>query len=153
MDDYIYIYIYITHTQIIAYKQAYKYTYIGMYILVCIYLDVWYLCAYIHTYIYIHKHTYTQINTHANVCMLVGWLGFMAYQPLYVIWRQIHFVANSQFYFKQLSLAWIHSLIVKNISISSSLVYSNSSNLWGAYDKFPDFFRMGTFIDSTHMKF
>ena len=22
----------------------------------------------------------------------------------------------------------------------------------GAYDKFPDFFRMGTFIDSTHMK-
>ena len=29
-------------------------------------------------------------------------------------------------------------------------------NTWkylrGAYDKFPDFFRMGTFIDSTHMK-
>ena len=24
--------------------------------------------------------------------------------------------------------------------------------LRGAYDKFPDFFRMGTFIDSTHMK-
>ena len=23
--------------------------------------------------------------------------------------------------------------------------------LRGAYDKFPDFFRMGTFIDSTHM--
>ena len=23
----------------------------------------------------------------------------------------------------------------------------------GAYDKFPDFFRVGTFIDSTHMKF
>ena len=22
----------------------------------------------------------------------------------------------------------------------------------GAYDKFPDFFRMGSFIDSTHMK-
>ena len=25
-------------------------------------------------------------------------------------------------------------------------------HVWGAYDKFPDFFRMGTFIDSTHMK-
>ena len=25
--------------------------------------------------------------------------------------------------------------------------------LRGAYDKFPDFFRMDTFIDSTHMKF
>ena len=24
--------------------------------------------------------------------------------------------------------------------------------LRGAYDKFPDFFRMGTFIDSTHKK-
>ena len=24
--------------------------------------------------------------------------------------------------------------------------------LQGAYNKFPDFFRMGTFIDSTHMK-
>ena len=24
--------------------------------------------------------------------------------------------------------------------------------IWGAYDKFPDFFHMGTFIDSTHMK-
>ena len=24
--------------------------------------------------------------------------------------------------------------------------------IWGAYDKFPDFFRMDIFIDSTHMK-
>ena len=24
--------------------------------------------------------------------------------------------------------------------------------IWSSYDKFPDFFRMGTFIDSTHMK-
>ena len=29
---------------------------------------------------------------------------------------------------------------------------STVNNLRGAYDKFPDFFRMGTFIDSTHMK-
>ena len=28
----------------------------------------------------------------------------------------------------------------------------DSLELRGAYDKFPDFFRMGTFIDSTHMK-
>ena len=31
-------------------------------------------------------------------------------------------------YFKQFNLAWVHSLIVKNISISSYSVYSNSSN-------------------------
>ena len=29
---------------------------------------------------------------------------------------------------------------------------NNEWHLQGAYDKFPDFFRMGTFIDSTHMK-
>ena len=28
----------------------------------------------------------------------------------------------------------------------------NVDYIRGAYDKFPDFFRMGTFIDSTHMK-
>ena len=27
-----------------------------------------------------------------------------------------------------------------------------NTQLRGAYDKFPDFFRTGTFIDSTHMK-
>ena len=47
----------------------------------------------------------------------------MAYQPLEVIQRQIHFYVNNQFYLKQLSLAWVHSLIVKNISI---LIYSSS---------------------------
>ena len=26
-------------------------------------------------------------------------------------------------------------------------------NVLGSLNKFPDFFRMGTFIDSTHMKF
>ena len=50
---------------------------------------------------------------------LVGWLVFMAYQPLKVIWRLIHFYVYNQFYFKQFSLAWVHSLIVKNISISN----------------------------------
>ena len=35
---------------------------------------------------------------------------------------------NNQFYFKQFSLALVHSLIVKNISILSYSVYSNGSN-------------------------
>ena len=30
--------------------------------------------------------------------------------------------------------------------------YSRVLNTRAAYDKFPDFFRMGTFIDSKHMK-
>ena len=55
-------------------------------------------------------------------------LGLYVYQPLWVIKSQIHFYANSQFYLKQFSLAWVHSLIVKNISMSSYSVYSNSSN-------------------------
>ena len=38
------------------------------------------------------------------------------------------FYVNNQFYFKQFSLAWVHNLIVKNLSFSSYSVYSNSSN-------------------------
>ena len=60
----------------------------------------------------------------------VGWLGFMAYQPLSIILRQNHFYANSRLYFKQFSLAWVHSLIVKTVliqtiqfSISTDFVY------------------------------
>ena len=30
-----------------------------------------------------------------------------------------YLMPNNQFYFEQVSLAWVHSLIVKNISISS----------------------------------
>ena len=51
------------------------------------------------------------------VCLfgwLVCWLGFMTYQPLSVISILIHFYTNNQFYFKQFSLAWMHSLIVNN---------------------------------------
>ena len=46
---------------------------------------------------------------------MVGRLDFMAYRSLYVIYRQIHFYAKSQFYFKQSSLAWVLSLIFKKI--------------------------------------
>ena len=42
--------------------------------------------------------------------------------------RAIHFYANSQFYFKQSSLVWVHSLIIKDSSISSYSVYSNRAN-------------------------
>ena len=51
----------------------------------------------------------------------------MAYQPLQVIQRQIHFYVNNQFYLKQFSFAWVYSLIVKSISISNySVIYNNS---------------------------
>ena len=44
----------------------------------------------------------------------------------------IHFYTNKQIYFKQFSLALVHSLIVKNIFISSYSGYSNGfdSNNW-----------------------
>ncbi len=43
----------------------------------------------------------------------------MANQRLLVIKSQIHFYTNNQFDFKQFSLAEVHSLTIKNISISS----------------------------------
>ena len=58
-----------------------------------------------------------------NVSWFVVWV-FMAYNLLEVIYRQIYFYVNNQFYFKQFSLTLVHSLIVKNISISSYSVFS-----------------------------
>ena len=37
-------------------------------------------------------------------------------------------------------------------NVISKLFTNHMYLIRGAYDKFPDFFRMGTFIDSTHMK-
>ena len=48
--------------------------------------------------------------------MLDGFYGiktFLDYSTLNL------FYTNNQFYFKQFSLAWVHGLIVQNISISS----------------------------------
>ena len=49
------------------------------------------------------------------VCLFVFYgistfVGYLTPNPFY---------ANNQLYFKQISLAWVYSLIVKNISISS----------------------------------
>ena len=38
------------------------------------------------------------------------------------------------------------------VCVFSCTHLSVDDNIRGAYDKFPDFFRMDTFIDSTHMK-
>ena len=47
-----------------------------------------------------------------------NFVGYLTLNPFYT---------NMQFYFKQISLAWVFSLIV-NISIPSYSVYSNNSN-------------------------
>ena len=56
---------------------------------------------------------------------MVGFYGILTFVGYFT---PNPFYANNQFYFKQFSLAWVHSLIVKNISISSYSVYANSSN-------------------------
>ena len=42
--------------------------------------------------------------------------------------------------------------IVGFFNAKSSLLHIYILDIRGAYDKFPDFYRIGTFIDSTHMK-
>ena len=59
---------------------------------------------------------------------LFVYMGFMAYQLCRLFLCQIHFYTNKQLHFKQFNLALVHSLIVKNISILSYSVLSNSSN-------------------------
>ena len=50
----------------------------------------------------------------------VGWLvGFYGISNFVGHLMPNPFYTNKQFYFKQFSLAWVHNLIVKNISISS----------------------------------
>ena len=59
----------------------------------------------------------------------VGWLVWFYGISAFVGYLMPNpFSTNNQFYLKQFSLAWVHSLIVKNISISNYSVYSNSSN-------------------------
>ena len=59
----------------------------------------------------------------AQMCVLVGWLfGFYSISTFVDYLTQYPFYTNKQFYFKQFSLAWVDSLVVKNISISSYLV-------------------------------
>ena len=55
------------------------------------------------------------------------------------------------------NITWNHWTEYKQMNSVVSIIYKYKldlaiNNLRGAYDKFPDFFRIGTFIDSTHMK-
>ena len=60
---------------------------------------------------------------------LVGWLlGFLWHINIWGLFNVIIHFYCTQLNFKQFRLARVHSLIVKNIYISSNSVYSNSSN-------------------------
>ena len=62
-----------------------------------------------------------------NIVVYQGWLfGFYGISNFVVYLMPNLFYTNNQFYFKQFSLAWVHSLIVKNISISNYSVNSNN---------------------------
>ena len=52
----------------------------------------------------------------------------------------------------KLSRLDISDLKFARLSISLLLDTDRRKDLRGSSNKFPDFFRMGTFIDSTHMK-
>ena len=54
---------------------------------------------------------------------LVWFVGFYGMSTFVGYLIRNPFYENNQFYFKQFILAWVHSLIVKNISISN---YSSS---------------------------
>ena len=63
-------------------------------------------------------------------------------------------ILNSQLhyqYFKKQCINLVYNHF-EYVSLHTELQYKYFKNVRGAYDKFPDFFRMSTFIDSTHMK-
>ena len=52
----------------------------------------------------------------------------------------------------KLNIMTFGSRVSGSIQIKELCPPLHLSEVRGAYDKFPDFFRMGTFIDSSHMK-
>ena len=56
-------------------------------------------------------------NEYVFFYVFASWSYIYGREYITVIQHRIHFYVNNQFYFKQFSLAWLHSLIVKNISI------------------------------------
>ena len=78
---------------------------------------------------YVHFPTYTHGKDMNLFNPLQLWLfGFYGKSTFVGYLMPNPFLSNYLFYFKQFSLAWVQSLIVKNISILSYSVKSNSSN-------------------------
>ena len=71
-----------------------------------------------------NKHLIKMLYEKSNPMMgwLVGWLDLYGISTFVGHLMPNPFYTNNQFYFRQFSLARVHSLIIKNISISSNLV-------------------------------
>ena len=76
-----------------------------------------------HIYIYIERERERERGRERiHICWLVGSFVFYGISTFVGYLSPNPFHTNNQFYFKQFSLAWVHSLIVKNNSISSYAV-------------------------------
>ena len=77
-------------------------------------------------YIYIYREREREREWEREVGWLFGFYGISTFVGLFNYIMPNPFLNKNQFYFKQFNLAWVNSLIIKNISISSYSVYSNS---------------------------
>ena len=117
-------YIFIYHSIIYKHIHMHALTYIYMHIHI-------YTHIYIYIYMYVWWHIY--IYTYICVCVrfwvgwLVGWL-VLWHINFYRLFNTISLKTNHQFYFKQFSLACVHSLMIKDISIATYSIYSKSSH-------------------------
>ena len=72
---------------------------------------------------------------------------------LYSFMKRLIFpAACSRLYSRGSAYAGVFVRSAWSSASSTSDIVSSEYHLWGSLNKFPDFFRMGTFIDSTHMK-
>ena len=77
---------------------------------------------------------------------------FLYHSTMNIVWYSVVLVSTVLS-----SLSWPPPCLTMheyNITVveKTTILFLGHINIRGAYDKFPDFFRMGTFIDSTHMK-
>ena len=158
---YIYLYIY--------WHVSYIYIYIYIWWLyIYIYIYIWWLYIYIYIYIYIP-------DIGMMLTMFANGPGNLVSIPGQVIPKTQKMVLhaallNTQHYKVQIKGKVEQSRERSNapqthlgvVTIEKGAFWSSSTKvadftyiyiyIWGSLNKFPDFFRMGTFIDSTHMK-
>ena len=75
---------------------------------------------YIYSHLYLHKRKWIYIYIYIYIYVLIGWLvGFYGISTFVGYLTPKPFYANDQFYFKQFSLAWVHSLIVNTFQFQT----------------------------------
>ena len=127
-----------------VYVSVYVCMYVSIYIRMWVYV---YVCLCIYTYMLTREyimHTYVFIIVYTYACIYI-------YIYIYIYLWVCVYISISIYIYIYTRVFWF----VGFYGISTVVCYLMPNTVYiytGSLNKFPDFFRMGTLIDSTHMK-